>query len=151
MNNTVLFLIIVCLCAIIPAGVAFIACWARQMSDGRRIEAAIEAAGAVKNIAESYERMQNLYFEQEKRVTTLAESFQNLTNKINSRQKVEQAQERRREKEQEPESPDEPRRPSPHEMENLLKDYPHLFAQPQPNNGGQAAQPKRMVIRPKSI
>ena len=151
MNNTVLFLIIVCLCAIIPAGIAFVACWARQMSDGRRIEAAIEAAGAVKNIAESYERMQSLYFEQEKRVTTLAESFQNLTNKINSRQKVEQAAQRRIEKEQEPESTDEPRRPTPEAMGELMRQFPQFFAQAEPNNGGQPAQPKRMVIRPKSI
>lgn len=149
MNNQVLFLIIVCLCAIIPAGVCFVAVWARQMADGRRLERALDALEAVKNIEHSYERMQSLYYEQEKRVTSLAESFQNLTNKINSRQKVEQNAIRRAEREQIQNDEEQTRVPQPDEMENLMRKYPGAFAPPPPNDGGRTAAPKKMIIRPK--
>lgn len=147
MNNTVLFLIIVCLCAIIPAGVCFIAVWARQMADGRRIERALDAAESVKNIEHSYERMQASYYDMEKKVTTLGESFQNLTNKINSRQKVEENARRRREKEEEEQAPPIDGQPS---MEEMQQQYPWMFAPQQPDNGGtpQPVRPmKRVVVR----
>jgi predicted nuclease with TOPRIM domain len=141
MNNQQLFLIIIALLAIIPAGVVFLVMWTRQMAQERRIEAATVAKGALDAVQQE---QKNIFAEISKRdakLNSLEESFANLNSKLNSRARVEQMAEKRTKKTEDEEKSEQL------DWTKLPGAFP-LEPQREPGNGGE--QPRRMVLRPKS-
>jgi Skp family chaperone for outer membrane proteins len=141
MTNQQLFLIIIALLAVIPSGVVFVVLWTRQLDQNTRINAALGGKDDINRIEQSQKDLDLKIAKHDTAIVGLQESFANLVNKVNSRQRTERIQASRDKEQEEPDKV-----PEGYEQQNM---FPPVFPldQRKQNNGGEN---KRMVLRVKN-